>query len=248
VDARTYLVRYGLMSQVGRFSALPDHEVRFERGQVVVIKSHRGLELGEVLIANDSLARARAGSIDASARLDDGDSSPHCSPNRPHVVRLADLADLARSERARELRSSRFALCQRVLAEGDWPWEVIEVEPLLDERNVVVHYLGPHDLDVASVRARFRVACGFDIVLEPAGIDLDANAEHNHPHLNGGQHSSDSYECDAGGGCGSRSAPNEDLGAPSDSSCANGSSPALHAGCASCGIGKLLAARGRQKI
>jgi cell fate regulator YaaT (PSP1 superfamily) len=43
-----YLVRYGLTRQVGRFaSESPD----FARGQTVVIRSHRGTELGEVLIS-----------------------------------------------------------------------------------------------------------------------------------------------------------------------------------------------------
>ncbi|MCA1686937.1 MAG: signal peptidase, partial [Planctomycetia bacterium] len=52
---RSYLIRYGMMGQVGRFAADPG--TGYERGQTVVVRSHRGAELGEVLIE----APARAG-------------------------------------------------------------------------------------------------------------------------------------------------------------------------------------------
>ena len=44
---RSYLIRYGLMGQVGRFSS---DSSRYDRGQTVVVRSYRGTELGEVLI------------------------------------------------------------------------------------------------------------------------------------------------------------------------------------------------------
>ena len=68
-------------------------------------------------------------------------------------------------------RSSRFSRCRGVLEEAGWPWELLDVEPLFDGHATVLHYLGPLQPDVASVRARFRIACDFDIVLEPVGSD-----------------------------------------------------------------------------
>ena len=47
---RSYLVRYGLMTQVGRFWA---DSAWYERGQQVVIRTHRGSELGEVLLEDE---------------------------------------------------------------------------------------------------------------------------------------------------------------------------------------------------
>jgi len=234
----TYLIRYGVMSHVGRFTALPEGDAPFERGQVVVIQSHRGLELGEVLIPHDSPAPARPASED---------SEPASAVDRQRVLRLAGPEDLACSDRAQEIRPSRFTLCQRVLEDGNWPWELIDVEPLLDDRATVLHYLGPQSVHVASLRARFRVACDLDVVLEPVGTDLEADASHEHAHRDGGESGCGSCDCGAGGGCGSTRAPSEDRAAPAATSGANGSTPAPHAGCASCGISQLLAARSRER-
>ena len=33
-------------------------------------------------------------------------------------------------------------------------------------------YLGPHELDAAALRARFRVVCNVEVVLEAVGIDV----------------------------------------------------------------------------
>ena len=52
----SYLIRYGLWHQVGRFASdSPD----LERGQTVVVRSHRGTELGEVLIKIESTSGKR---------------------------------------------------------------------------------------------------------------------------------------------------------------------------------------------
>src|SRR4051812_42126306 len=48
-DGPAYLVRYGLMGHVGRFALDPDGDEVPRRGQSVVIRTDRGLELGEVL-------------------------------------------------------------------------------------------------------------------------------------------------------------------------------------------------------
>jgi len=163
------------------------------------------------------------------------------------VLRLAGSEDLARADRARESRPSRFTLCQRVLEEGNWPWELIDVEPLLDGRATVLHYLGPQHLDVAALCARFRVACDLDVVLEPAGTDLDADASDELAHQDGGQAGCGSCDCGAGGGCGSGTGLREERDAPAVASDENRSTPAPHAGCASCGISQLRAARSRQR-
>jgi PSP1 C-terminal conserved region len=247
VGEHTYLIRYGVMSQVGRFTALPECDTPFERGQVVVIQSHRGLELGEVLIPHNSPSPAHSGGDDPPDRPAGEDSGPAPSVDRPRVLRLAGPEDLACSDRAQETRPSRFTLCQRVLEEANWPWELIDVEPLLDGRATVLHYLGPQHLDVASLRARFRVACDLDVVLEPAGTDPEADSSHELAHQDGGHAGCGSCDCGAGERCGSARAPSEDRGAPAAAPVANGSTPSPHAGCASCGISQLLAARSRQR-
>lgn len=242
---KSYLIRYGVMSHVGRFPALPTCDQSLERGQVVVIQTDRGLELGEVLIATDGKAAPLGTGPDAATSGPDGDDPMlSVAPSSPHVLRLADPEDLSRSRSALAARASRFSLCQRILEEGDWPWELVDVEPLLDGRATVLHYLGPHQIDAASLRARFRVECAIDVVLEPVGEDVspEFSEEDTHPDNSGG---CGSCGCGEGGGCGSTKgavAEPANHGHEAEaavSACATSS----HSGCSSCGIGRLLADR-----
>lgn len=212
-----YLIRYGVMGYVSRFRAAPECDRPLGRGQAVVIQSDRGLELGEVLLPLEGTA-----------------SAPPV--DRQRVIRPADPEDLARCRHAEAIRPERFALCQRILREGDWPWELVEVEPMLDDRATVLHYLGPHQLDSSTLRARFRMTCDFDVVLEPVGDDVEIEGA--------GPHASDDHgggcgSCGSGGGCGSCG-----VARPSDSESA-GHAASSHSGCDSCGIGRLLADRKR---
>ncbi|HEX8201666.1 MAG TPA: PSP1 C-terminal domain-containing protein [Isosphaeraceae bacterium] len=153
-----FLIRYGLMRHVGRFLAETD---AYDRGQVVVIRSRRGTELGEILLA---LSASEATGATAGA-----------GPAR--VLRAADPEDLDAARRAERARAERFSACDRVFQDGVWPLQLVDVEPLLEDRRTVLHYLGPHGLDAAGLRATFRQICGLDIVLEPVGRDVPDESE-----------------------------------------------------------------------
>jgi hypothetical protein len=245
VGEKSYLIRYGVMSHVGRFPALPTCDRSLERGQLVVIQTDRGLELGEVLIATDAKPTHPVTGTDAAQAGRAGDDPmPLVSPSSPHVLRAADDDDLSRSRSALADRASRFSLCQRILDEGNWPWELVDVEPLLDGRSTVLHYLGPHQLDVASLRARFRVECAMDVVLEPVGPDVgpEFSEEDAHPDDAGG---CGSCGCGEGGGCGKT---NGAVAEPAShghkaETAVTACAPTSHSGCSSCGIGRLLADR-----
>jgi cell fate regulator YaaT (PSP1 superfamily) len=194
--AAQYLVRYGVAGLVGRFSAEGDD---YRRGQTVVIRSHRGTELGEVLVPVESSA--------------DG-------PANPPILRLAGPDDLARARATEEERDDRFARCLSVFQDGTWPLELIDVEPLLDPGRTVLHYLGPHRLDVGGILAAFRARCGLDVMLEAVGRDV---SDEDAPEPSGcGQCGHGEGGCGSSGGCGS----------------ADG---AEHGGCADCGVKSLLA-------
>jgi PSP1 C-terminal conserved region len=244
VDNCSYLIRYGVMRHVGRFSALSVGESSLERGQLVVIRTDRGVELGEVLIALDhksAPARDLPGKTTSGNNGEERTDSISIDSSR--VLRVADADDLSLSKRAEELRSSRFRLCQQILREGNWPWELVDVEPLLDGRATVLHYLGPHQLDVATLRAQFRVECDFDVVLEPVGNDLEGEHWAGDAHDEGIGGGCGSCGCSDGGGCGSAPAPppagHHSLPDPGVSGCA----PKSHSGCASCGISRMIAER-----
>jgi hypothetical protein len=212
-----YLIRYGVMGYVGRFRAAPERVGPLDRGRAVVIQTDRGVELGEVLIPLDEAGAARAS-------------------DWQRVIREAGPDDLERSRRAAAARPDRFELCRRVLEQEGWPWDIVDVEPLLEDGATVLQYLGPHHLDVAGIRARFRMACGLDVVLEPVGDDLQ---EADEPVDAGcGSGGCGGGGCGSGGGCGGETSDE-----PPSPAAGAGCGSSAHAGCASCGLSRLAASR-----
>jgi hypothetical protein len=202
---RSYLIRYGLMGEVGRFSA--DLDEKIERGCTVVIRSHRGLELGEVLIETPRTAAAPAA---AAAR----------------VLRPAGPDDLEQARRAGLERAIRYEACSSILHEGLWPFAIVDVEPLLEPARTVLHYLGPHHLDVAGLLSVFRSACNLDVVFQAVGPDISGEE-----HQAEGTHAVCGHCGSESGGCGSGGCGGS-----------TGSVGGGH-GCADCGIKALLTSR-----
>ena len=221
-----YLVRYGSMGHVGIFAIDPPASFAPRRGQDVVIRTHRGEEVGELLVRVEA-------------------SSPQADPGSalPRLVRPATSADLERARRCTTMRAERFALCGRILDEEGWPLELIDVETLLDQDTTVIHYLGPRDLDLALLRARFRSTSGFDVVFEPAGFDPGSGPAV--PDLvPGGGAARRCGDCDcSGGGCGTiadEASAVPDAGPRTAGLPADPDGRSAHHACSSCGIAKLL--------
>lgn len=189
---RVYLIRYGLAWSVARFAFEEDPpEGPLDRGATAVVRTHRGTELGEVL-------------GEAPAAFDDDDPWGQVAP----ILRVATAADLDRARAGEARRGDDFEACRAVFDDGIWPLDLIDAEPLLDDRRTVLHYLGPHRLDAAGLVAIFRDRCGLDVVLEPAGLDVDDEeppAEAEGPDDRGcgscGSKSGGCGSCSSAGGC-----------------------------------------------
>ena len=185
-----YLVRYGLARNLGRFVAEGDLSAspyEFERGQEVVIRTHRGTELGEVV----ALAPT---SLEASP-------SELAAP----LLRVATDEDLALAATFEQRRTEHFDACQAIFASGAWPIDLIDAEPLLDTSRTVLHYLGPHRLDTSGLVAALRDLCGIDVVLEPVGRDAEETEEHAEDDVEAEAHADAGGcgSCGSDGGCGS---------------------------------------------
>jgi hypothetical protein len=248
VNKHAYLIRYGVMGHIGRFAALPGHEASLERDQLVVIQTHRGVELGEVLVPVGGMSALREnGRAESAAQSSVDNLSPTPPTDRPHLLRPAGPEDLIRRQLAEELRPSRFALCQRIIQDADWPLELIDVEPLLDGNATVLHYLGPHQLDVRPLRAWFRMACDLEVVLEPFGVDPESELPGWMTETEDEDEEVESRcgNCDCGAsGCGTK-AESAAVGVAANEPPTSGCAPAAHAGCASCGISRLRSGRSR---
>lgn len=150
-----YLVRYGTMSHVARF--VPESEGEsYGRGQSVVVRTERGLEIGEVL---------------GPPRVSDAPPSPYS------IVRAASDLDRQKAAAQESPRIRLLAVCDEVFRDGTWPIDLIDVEvlPPLGEEGpgAVVHYLGPHRLDTEGLAEALLKKTGISVLFQPAGLDGD---------------------------------------------------------------------------
>src|SRR5690349_18863992 len=103
-----HLVRYGLLGHVGSFSAA--EAVRYPRRSRVVVRSPRGLEVGEVVAeADDALGVHQA----------DG-----------AILRRMSVQDDLLEARLQAKRHEAFDACQRLLNEAAVPAALVDVEHL----------------------------------------------------------------------------------------------------------------------
>jgi hypothetical protein len=243
-----YLIRYGLMGHVGKFALEPTMNFVLDRGQAVVIRTDRGEEVGEVLVpVGVPSSASAAGDLDAGrAKADEADGS--AGSGRLGLLRPASAQDLEVARRSALLRSERYQECQRICGEQSWPLEVIDVEPLLDQKTTVVHYLGPRDLDLALLRAQIRRACDFDIIFEPVGSasSMEWDTEDSAPATGRGGGCGD---CDCSGGkCGTGAEDRSDHSNAKTSTAAQtrsgGCGSSSHSGgCSSCGIAQWMSGK-----
>jgi cell fate regulator YaaT (PSP1 superfamily) len=117
---RQHLVRVGALGSVGRFTAVD--AVRYPRHAQVVVRTGRGLELGEVL------APPADGPDDTSA---DGS-----------ILRGITVEDELLKVRLERHRQAAYDACARRLAEVAPDAALVDVEHLFDGRSLVFYFLG----------------------------------------------------------------------------------------------------------
>jgi hypothetical protein len=223
------------MANVGRFHAGPElGDIPFERGDVVIIRTQRGIELGEVL------ARP-VGGCKPLPRDDfhrDGDASTAKTEGatETRILRRASSDDLERARLAEASRAARFEECQRVGSEAGWPGELIDVEPLLDGETVVLHGVAFEEFDEGVLRARFRVMCELEVVMELVGSEPGALEEVAADETGGGCGS-----CGSGGGC---STGGCSTGGCSTKKSRGAATAGKASGCATCASGRVAVGSG----
>lgn len=119
-----YLVQYGRSAYVGRFTANTD----CVRGDRVVIRGPRGLELGTVMCE--------------ATRQPDADGE---------VVRIAIETDESTALRLESLGQTLLASARHRTAELNLPMELIDVEVSLDEHSAILHGLPWSDCDATEL-------------------------------------------------------------------------------------------------
>ncbi len=175
-----YLLNYGLAGDFGRFRAARPLELR--RGTWAVVRSHRGLELGQIL---------RPATPGLATFL----------PNTTvgELVRPATSDDEATAERCKA-QGQEVCARGRALAESlGLPLELVDVEVLLDGTHAVLHALRSDACDVRPLVSTLTRETGLHVLLaDMAGVEEVQDQEPEHE-----DHGCGSCGSAGGGGCGS---------------------------------------------
>src|SRR5436189_6010830 len=107
--SRYHLIRVGAMGQVGRFAAVD--AVRYPRRSRVVVRTRRGLEMGEVLCPPD-----------------DGDDGRESADG--DLLRGVTVQDELLQARLEKNRQEAYAACSAMLTQSDVGAVLVDVEHL----------------------------------------------------------------------------------------------------------------------
>jgi hypothetical protein len=143
VDMGYHLVRYGLLGHVGRFAAVD--AVAYPRRTRVVLRSQRGLEVGEVLSSPEGEG------------LSPGESSGQ-------ILRRMSVQDDLLEARLERRRHEAFVACQRLLADAGLSAALVDVEHLFDGEGLYFYFLG--DPPQAAVDVTRRLAETYEAAVE----------------------------------------------------------------------------------
>jgi len=123
-----YVVRYGVMRSLGVFTNSRGETL--VRGNRVIARTERGLEVGEVLMeAGDAVIE----------RMSD--------PRRGQVLRVMSADDERESKRLVEQQKRHFDVCKQHIQALKLPMELVDVEQVFGGERVVVYYLSEDRVD-----------------------------------------------------------------------------------------------------
>lgn len=126
--ASKYLVRHGVMRFLGEFE--PADGLAYLRGDDVVIRTDRGLEVGQVL----GEANERALSLIEA-------------PTHGRILRRLTEEDRASLDRIGQAETDELATCQRFVQQRRLQMELVDVEHLFGGERIVFYFLAEKRVD-----------------------------------------------------------------------------------------------------
>ena len=123
-----FIVRYGTMRSLGVMSTRSGDQYR--RGMEVVVRTERGLEVGQVLCESTE---------DALSHLD--------QPANGTIVRAVNEEDAVDIDAIDGARISNIEICRRHVEKLGLAMKLVEVEQLLGRQRMIIYYLSEDRVD-----------------------------------------------------------------------------------------------------
>jgi cell fate regulator YaaT (PSP1 superfamily) len=126
--AQKYIVRHGLMRFMGEFEAADGKT--YARGTQVILRSERGLEVGEVLCESTPRSIEFIG-----------------EPTYGQIQRDVTAGDQVELDRVREIEQQAMDLCCRIVEQRQLQMELVDVEHILGGERIVFYFLAEKRVD-----------------------------------------------------------------------------------------------------
>ena len=190
-----YLLSYGNAGDFGRFR--PVRPMQCRRGDRAVVRTHRGEEIGVVL---------------CEATPGHAQFLPNTTLGQ--IVRLASAEDEAVARTLRKRSEQIFADSRRLASDLALPFEILDVEVLLDGKHAVVHHLRWNECDerpfVSALSTKYELFITLTGAAPVAEKD-EQDDEHGCGRPDCGKEKGGCSTCSSGGGCSTCGSKNGDL-------------------------------------
>jgi cell fate regulator YaaT (PSP1 superfamily) len=146
------LVRYGTVSEVARFSRAADAVL--ERGERVVVRSHRGVEIGTLL-------------EDLIPQLDNAGNDTE--PTSLCILRTATREDEHTANRLKDECEQEFQIWRRRIDEWKLDLELIDLEWTLDKSKLILYVLNDRGPECTKLALQAAAAGLGTVEVQPVG-------------------------------------------------------------------------------
>jgi cell fate regulator YaaT (PSP1 superfamily) len=179
-----YLVSYGKSGEFARFR--PVRPESFQRGDRVIVRTQQGLEMGVVLCP------ANSGHVPFLSRTSLGE-----------LLRGISTEDVQMAEMVRLRGQQIFEDGRRLTAELQLPLEILDVEPLLDGHQVILHHVRQEECDfrplVSTLSKKYDVSVTMQNLALPKAAESIGCGKPDCGQVDGG---GGCTSCGTNGGCG----------------------------------------------
>ena len=141
-----YVVRHGVMRQLGIFSTRGGET--YAHNQRVIARTHRGLEVGEVLCeATEHALAYLVGEQKDKNSKSDGNRRRGKELRNGQILHAQSEEDFHEAQKLFEQERSEYAICLQRIAESGLEMQLIDVEHLYGGERIVVYYLAEGRID-----------------------------------------------------------------------------------------------------
>jgi cell fate regulator YaaT (PSP1 superfamily) len=160
---KTLLVRYGAIPEVARFRINSPNPC--QRNQQVVVRTHRGVEIGTVLeeVREEINPPKSNGSNNATAKNDDRSNFV--------VLRVVSDDDLSHSIELRSECESQFNDWLRRIAQWTITLELIDLEWMLDRGKLILYVLNDRGPECMKLALQAAAAGLGTVEVKPVGTE-----------------------------------------------------------------------------